>query len=226
MPDFLGVLTDGTVGGELGAGSDVQQALTAEVQPVSVVCIHLQLGIHVGSVVQQQEVVVSLVPGSAVQQSVEQLALIVVGRHGAIHQGVQSPAQSCVDLVDATGAVVGLDLGISSFAVSSDGIEYPNPKYLRRSEKKLARLQRQMSRKTKGSKNYEKARIRLARLHEHIANQRKDMQHKLSTELVRQYDVICVEGMQIQNLLKKSMFAKFIADFILIEFAKKKKKKN
>jgi putative transposase len=111
-----------------------------------------------------------------------------------------------------TGAVVGLDLGISSFAVSSDGIEYPNPKYLRRSEKKLARLQRQMSRKTKGSKNYEKARIRLARLHEHIANQRKDMQHKLSTELVRQYDVICVEGMQIQNLLKKSMFAKFIAD--------------
>ena len=111
-----------------------------------------------------------------------------------------------------TGAVVGLDLGIRSFAVSSDGVEYPNPKYLQRSMKKLIRLQRQLSRKTKGSKNYEKARIQYARLHEHIVNQRKDMQQKLSTELVQQYDVICVEGMQIQNLLKKSAFAKFIAD--------------
>ena len=75
-----------------------------------------------------------------------------------------------------TGAVVGFDMGIKSFVVSSDGVEYANPKYLRRSEKKLARLQRQLSRKTKDSANWSKARIQVAGLHEHIANQRKNMQ--------------------------------------------------
>ena len=75
VPDFLGVLTDGTVGGELGAAGDVHQALAAEVQPVGVVRVGLQLGIDIGCVVQQDEVVVGLVPGSAVQQGVVQLRM-------------------------------------------------------------------------------------------------------------------------------------------------------
>ena len=84
---------------------------------------------------------------------------------------------------------------ILQFAVTSDGVSYPNHKYLAESEKKLARLQRQLSRKSKGSRRGEKARIKVAVLYEHIANQRQDAAHKLSTQLIRENDVICIEDL-------------------------------
>jgi putative transposase len=88
----------------------------------------------------------------------------------------------------------------------------PNPKHLARSQKKLARIQRNLSRKSKGSNNREKARIKVARLHEHIANQRNDSIHKMTTNLVNNYDLICTETLMPKNMLKNHKLAKAISD--------------
>ena len=111
-----------------------------------------------------------------------------------------------------TDKVCGVDLGIHDLVITSDGAKYPNNKYLAHSEKKLARLQRQLSRKSKGSNNRNKARIKVARLYEHITNQRNDTLHKLSTEIVRQNDVICIEDLAVKNLVKNHSLAKAISD--------------
>lgn len=133
-------------------------------------------------------------------------------------------ALCCTDVeiepLPATGKVVGLDLGLKEFCTSSDGQRYENKKHFVNSQQKLARLQRQLSRKTKGSRNKEKARIKVARLHERIANQRNDGLHKLSTQLVRSYDVICVEDLQVKSMMRNHRFAKYIGDVSWSEFVR------
>jgi putative transposase len=117
-----------------------------------------------------------------------------------------------VEPLKRTDKTCGIDLGLHDLATTSDGVKYPNPKHLAKSEKKLARLQRQLSRKSKGSNNRNKARIKVARLQEHIANQRSDAIHKVTTELVKNYDIICVEDLAPKNMVRNHRLAKSIAD--------------
>ena len=111
-----------------------------------------------------------------------------------------------------TGAVIGVDLGINALAITSDGTKYQNNKYTYKAEKQLARLQRSLSRKTKDSNNREKTRIQIARLQEKVANQRKDALHKLTTDLVRNYDIICIEDLNVKGMEKNHRLAKSVAD--------------
>lgn len=117
-----------------------------------------------------------------------------------------------IEPFNKTGAVVGIDLGIKDFCITSDGLKISNPKYLKQSLYKLAKLQRELSRKTRGSSNYNKQRIKVARLQEHIANQRKDFLHKLSTQLIKDYDIICLEDLKVSNMIKNHKLSRNIAD--------------
>ena len=114
--------------------------------------------------------------------------------------------------LDKTGKSIGIDVGLESLISLGTGEKIPPPKYLRESEKKLIKAQRDLSRKKKRSSNRNKARIEVAHIHRHIRNQRKDFNHKLSRTLVNTYDHIVFEKLQIRNMVQNHHLAKSILD--------------
>ena len=114
--------------------------------------------------------------------------------------------------IESARSPVGIDLGLKDFLVTSDGEKVYNPKFLHESERKLMKLQRRYSRTLPGSKNREKARILLAKQHEKVSNQRNDFLHKLSTDIIKNHDTICIENLQVNNMVKNHKLAKAISD--------------
>lgn len=111
-----------------------------------------------------------------------------------------------------TNKEVGIDLGIKTFATQSDEIEIDNPKFLRKNQAKLQRLQRHLSRKQKGSHRYERCRLKIARLHQKISNQRDWFLHNYTTFLVNNYDRIFIEDLNVNGMLKNHCLAGAISD--------------
>ena len=101
---------------------------------------------------------------------------------------------------EKTSQNIGIDLGIVDFAILSDGNKIDNPRFYEKLEKKLAKLQRELSRKTIGSNRWNKARVKVAKLQKHISNQRNDFLHKLTTNIVKNFDVISIEDLDVKSM--------------------------
>ena len=121
---------------------------------------------------------------------------------------------------------VGIDLGLTDLFITSDGKKSNNSRHTKRYEPKLAYLQQQLAKKKKGSKNRDKLRLKIARLHAKMADCRMDTTHKVSRTLINENQVVCVESLNVKGMVKNPKLAKHIADANWGEFARQRKYKS
>ncbi|MER6926273.1 RNA-guided endonuclease TnpB family protein, partial [Streptomyces spiralis] len=137
---------------------------------------------------------------------------VTVSRDAAGRWFVSLLCEDTITPAPATNAAVGLDAGITSLVTLSTGEKVANPRHERRDRARLARAQRELSRKAKGSNNRAKAQVKVARVHARIADRRRDFLHKLSTRLVRENQTVVIEDLTVRNLLKNHKLARAISD--------------
>ena len=114
--------------------------------------------------------------------------------------------------IKKSGKAVGVDMGLKDLLITSDGETFKNNRYIKRYERKLAKAQQHLSRKKKGSKGFENQRLKVAKLHEKIANSRADYLHKCSISLVRRYDTICIEDLNVKGMERNHRLAKSVTN--------------
>src|SRR5690606_34500888 len=116
---------------------------------------------------------------------------------------------------EKTNSIIGIDTGIKNLAILSDGKIYKNKTTLKLHLKKLKHNQRQLSKKKKGSNSRNKQKKKLAKVHEKVVNIRKDHDHKVSTEIVKNHDIICIETLNVKNMMKNKYLAQAFSDVAL-----------
>jgi putative transposase len=141
-----------------------------------------------------------------------QIQSLTVSRDSAERYFVSILVETQVKPLKKVKATVGIDVGLKDLATLSDGEKLPNPKFLQRRERRLKIRQRRLSRKVKGSKNRDKARLAIARIHAKVADTRRDYLHKFTTKTIRENQAVFVEGLCVANMLKNHRLAKAISN--------------
>ena len=143
-----------------------------------------------------------------------------ISKDGVGHYYASISTEVYIPCFERTNQNIGIDLGLKDFAILNSGEKIGNPRILQHLEDKYRRLAKSLSRKVRGSANYQKAKVRLARFHKHVTNIRKDFLHKLSTNITKSYDIICIETLKVSNMMKNHKLSKSFQDVSLSEFVR------
>ncbi|MFD7844128.1 RNA-guided endonuclease InsQ/TnpB family protein [Nocardia sp. NPDC059764] len=143
---------------------------------------------------------------------------VTVSRDSAGRWFVSLLCQSTVAALPPTGAAVGIDAGLDHLLTLSTGEKFSNPRHERCDRVRLAKAQRRLARKTRGSANRERARVAIARIHARISDRRRDHMHKITTRLVRENQTLVIEDLTVRNMVKNRKLARAISDAAWREF--------